>query len=59
MVDYVDTRGVALTLTTKMWLGGLIGALLGAPGGLGQYVHNFIDKSTSLVLIVLQRRNSI
>ena len=52
-------RFVALTLTPKMWCGGLIGALLGAPRSLGQQIHNSINKSTSLVLIVLKRRNSI
>ena len=51
MVDYVDSH--TLTLTPKMWLGGLIGAPLGAPRSLGKYIHNSINKSTSLVLIVL------
>ena len=51
MVDYVDSH--TLTLTPKMWLGGLISAPLGAPRSLGKYIHNSINMSTSLVLIVL------
>ena len=37
MVDYMDSH--TLTLTPKMWLGGLIGAPLGAPRSLGKYIH--------------------
>ena len=51
MVGYVDSH--TLTLTPKMWLGGLISAPLGAPRSLGKYIHNSINMSTSLVLIVL------
>ena len=50
-MDYVDSH--TLTLTPKMWLGGLISAPLGAPRSLGKYIHNSINMSTSLVLIVL------
>ena len=47
---WTPTHFVAPTLTPKMWLGGLTSALLGTPRSLRQYLHNSINKSTSLVL---------
>ena len=49
-MDYVDSHTLTLT---PMWLGGLISAPHGAPRSLGKYIHNSINMSTSLVLIVL------
>ena len=56
---WTHIRCVALTLTPKMWFGGWIGVVLGTPRSLGQYIHIPINKSTSLVLIVLKQRKCI